>query len=250
MDHTEEHTRRASSFGSQAAAYAKYRPEYPRDMLEWALEPVRNAPGLRVLDVGAGTGKLTGGLVALGLDVVAVEPDRAMLAELTNRYPDVEAMRGTAEELRLPDASVNAAFAGQALHWFDLDRALPEIRRVLRPGGFLVAAWNTYDDSVPWLAEFCDRTETLRRAGQQFNGDVLEPLGPTEIRQFSRYDRHTVDSLVNLVATQSQMLTATPAHRAAVLARGREFLLANPATASGEFDVPIVTEALRATPRW
>jgi SAM-dependent methyltransferase len=249
MDHTEEHTRRASSFGSQAAAYARYRPDYPRELLVWALEPVRDSPGLRVLDVGAGTGKLTGGLVALGVDVVAVEPDPAMLAELTSRFPDVTAMIGSAEDIPLPEDSVHAAFAGQALHWFDLDRALPEIRRVLRPGGSMTAVWNTYDDTVEWVAEFCDISATVRRGGQQFSGEVLEPLGPTEVRTFAHSVRHTVDSLVNNIATHSQILTATPEDRAAILARSREFLRNNPATAHGEFEVPILTEALRSTPR-
>jgi SAM-dependent methyltransferase len=250
MDHIEERARRASSFGSQAAAYAKYRPDYPPDLLEWALAPVRSVPGLRVLDVGAGTGKLTGGLLALGVDVVAVEPDPAMLAELTSRFPDVATLLGTAEDIPLPDASVNAVFAGQALHWFDLDRALPEFRRVLRPGGFAVAVWNTYDDTVPWVAEFCDRTGTIRRGVQRMDDEILGPLGPTERIEFSHRHRQTVDDLLNTVATQSQMLVATPEYRADVLARGREVLLSNPATAHGPFDVPMITEAIRATPRW
>lgn len=250
MDHTDEHTRRASSFGSQAAAYAKYRPDYPRDAIVWALQPVQDEPGLRVLDMAAGTGKLTEGLRAVGAAVVAVEPDAAMLAELTSRFPDVEAIIGSAEDIPLPDDSVHAAFAGQALHWFDLDRALPEFRRVLRPGGSLTAVWNTYDDEVPWVARFCDLSATVRRAGQQFTGEVLEPLGPTEVRQFPHSARHTIDSLINNVATHSQMLTATPEFRDETLARARDFLKSNPATAHGEFDVPIVTEAIRATPRW
>jgi ubiquinone/menaquinone biosynthesis C-methylase UbiE len=250
MDHTEEHTRRASSFGSEAAAYAKYRPDYPRELLVWALAPVRDAPGLRVLDVGAGTGKLTGGLLALDVDVVAVEPDAAMLAQLTSRFPNVEAMIGAAEDIPLPDDSVHAVFAGQALHWFDLDRALPEIRRVLRPGGSLTAVWNTYDDTVPWVGELCDMSHTIRRNGQQSTGEILEPLGPTEVVHFPHSYRHTVDSLVNNIATHSQMLTATPEFRDEVLGQTREFLLANPATSHGEFDIPIITEALQATPRW
>jgi ubiquinone/menaquinone biosynthesis C-methylase UbiE len=250
MDHIDERGRRASSFGSEAAAYAKYRPDYPRELLEWALAPVRDLPDLRVLDIGAGTGKLTSGLRALDVAVVAVEPDPAMLAELTSRFPDVEALLGNAEDIPLPDDSVHGALAGQALHWFDLDRALPEIRRVLRPGGSLTAVWNTYDDSVPWVAELCDMSETIRRGGQVMSGAILEPLGPTEVTQFRHSYRHTVDSLVNNIATHSQMLTAAPEFRAEVLERTREFLLANPATSHGEFDIPIITEAIRATPRW
>jgi SAM-dependent methyltransferase len=245
MDRT-EHARRASSFGSQAAAYAAHRPDYPAGLLAWALAPLRGTGRLRVLDIGAGTGKLTGGLLAQDVDVVAVEPDPAMLAELTSRFPGVDAKAGNAEEIPLPDSSVHAAFAGQALHWFDLDRALPEIRRVLRPGGFLVALWNGYDDNVPWVREFCRISGAAARNEQ--DDDVLDPLGPTETVEFPHSIRRTADSLVATVATQSAMLVSTPEARDRTLSRARDFLLTNPATAHGEFDLPMVTFAIRATP--
>ncbi|HEY3611204.1 MAG TPA: class I SAM-dependent methyltransferase [Pseudonocardiaceae bacterium] len=245
----DEHARRASSFGSQAAAYAEYRPDYPAELLAWALAPLRGCrTKLRVLDIGAGTGKLSAGLLAQDVDVVAVEPDPAMRAELTSRFPEVDAMPGSAEELPLPDSSVHAAFAGQALHWFDLDRALPEIRRVLRPGGFLVAMWNAYDDKVPWVAEFCAASGSVARSDQDIESDILDPLGRTEVIEFPNRIRRTVDSLVATVATQSDMLISTPEERDRTLAAVREYLLANPMTARGEFDVPIQTFAIRATP--
>jgi SAM-dependent methyltransferase len=171
-----------------------------------------------------------------------------MLTELTSRFPEVDAVPGTAEELPLPDSSVHAAFAGQALHWFDLDRALPEIRRVLRPGGFLVAMWNAYDDTVPWVAEFCQISGSVARSGQDVNGDILEPLGRTETVEFPHRGRRTVDSLVATVATQSAILVSTPAERERTLTGVREFLLANDATRHGEFDLPMLTFAIRATP--
>src|SRR5436305_7874146 len=140
-----EWARRASSFGAQAADYDEHRPDYPLAALEWSLAPVGSA-GPRVLDLGAGTGKLTGGLLALGLlDVLAVEPDAEMLGELTRRFPEVDARPGSAEDIPLPDDSVDAVLAGQAMHWFDLARALPEITRVLRPGGVLAGLWNRPD---------------------------------------------------------------------------------------------------------
>lgn len=244
----EEDARRALSFGSQAAAYARYRPDYPADLLAWALAPLRGSGRLRVLDIGAGTGKLSAGLLAQDVDVVAVEPDPAMRAELTSRFPEVDARSGSAEELPLPDSSVHAAFAGQALHWFDLDRALPEVRRVLRPGGFLVATWNAYDDAVPWVAAFCRTSGSVARSAQDIHSGMLEPLGPTEVVEFPNRIRRTVDSLVATVATQSDMLVSMPAERDRTLAAVREFLLANPVTAHGEFDVPIVAFAFRATP--
>lgn len=249
-DDPELHGRRASSFGSQAEAYARFRPDYPLALLEWGLRPVRDAVHLRVLDLGAGTGKLTEGLHALGVRVVAVEPDAAMLAQLRRALPGVDAMAGTAESIPLPDASVNAVFAGQALHWFDLDRALPEIGRVLRPGGSLVAAWNTYDDTVPWVARMCAIADSVRRSSSDFSEpeESLGLLGDVERREFPHQVVKTVESMVGTVATQSAMLISTPDVRERALDELREFLLTNPETAHGEFTVPMVTLAARVTP--
>ncbi|MET9890377.1 class I SAM-dependent methyltransferase [Streptomyces sp. NPDC006465] len=101
----------SSSFGAAAAAYAEHRPDYAQDAVRWALEP---APGPRVLDLGAGTGKLTATLVALGVDVIAVEPDPAMLAQLRRTLPTVRAPPGTAEAIPLRDGSVDAVLAARS----------------------------------------------------------------------------------------------------------------------------------------
>jgi SAM-dependent methyltransferase len=138
-----------SSFGAAAAAYAEHRPGYAEIAVRWALEPVRGRRPLRVLDLGAGTGKLTETLVRLGAEVTAVEPDPGMLAELRRELPSVRSLAGSAEDIPLPDSSADAVLAGQAMHWFDLGRALPEIARVLSPGGVLAALWNVDDDRVP-----------------------------------------------------------------------------------------------------
>ncbi|MEV6866314.1 methyltransferase domain-containing protein [Streptosporangium subroseum] len=97
----------SSSFGAAAVAYAEHRPDYAQAAVRWALEP---APGLRVLDLGAGTGKLTATLVALGVDVVAVEPDPAMLAELRRTLADVRALPGSTADMHLPKTDVAAWF--------------------------------------------------------------------------------------------------------------------------------------------
>lgn len=145
----DERQRLGASFGAAAAAYAEHRPVYAPDAVRWALAP---APGRRVLDLGAGTGKLTATLVSLGVDVIAVEPDAAMLGELRARLPGVRALRGRAEGIPLPDGAVGAVLAGHALHWFDMDLAGPEIARVLAPGGILAGLWNVLDDRVEWVA--------------------------------------------------------------------------------------------------
>lgn len=130
-----ESARRAQVFGSAAAAYARFRPGYPDVAVDWALEPVDDRRAPHLLDLGAGTGKLTASLVERpAVRVTAVDPDPEMLGELRARFPTVDAVSGSAEAIPLPDGSVDAVLVGQAFHWFDAERAIPELVRVLRPG--------------------------------------------------------------------------------------------------------------------
>lgn len=263
----DEHSRRAASFGAAASAYAQHRPDYPVDAIRWALEPLSGlGRPLDALDLGAGTGKLTAQLAGLStgaglLNVVAVEPDPDMLAELRRRLPDVTARAGTAESVPLPDASVDAVLAGQAAHWFDLDRALPEIGRVLRPGGVLAGLWNADDASVDWvvgLHEASGRRTVVPILGtqDQDRGTTawLTEVGkqlfwPTEQGTFSHSHIRTAESMIETLRTHSVFLIMEEAEREAVLADTREFLAATPETASGEFALPLVTIALRAVRR-
>lgn len=140
---------RARSFGGWAQAYDLARPGYPDAALAWLLPPGAQ----RVLDVGAGTGKLTAALVARGLEVVAVEPDPQMLAVLREHHPGLQAFEATAEELPLSAAEVDCVLAGQAWHWFDHAPARAEFRRVLRPGGWVGLVWNVSAATQGWQHE-------------------------------------------------------------------------------------------------
>ncbi|HEU5030313.1 MAG TPA: class I SAM-dependent methyltransferase [Spirillospora sp.] len=243
--------RRASSFGGSAAAYARERPDYPVEAVRWALEPVAARAPLRVLDLAAGTGKLTqvllrGGVVAA--DLVAVEPDAAMLDELRRTVPGVRALEGSAEAIPLPDGSVDAVLVGQAMHWFDLDRALPEIHRVLAGGGVLAGLWNTDDDRVPWVAEM----KRISRSSVSFRNWRPKGLPESawfpvfERAEFPHAQRRTAESMAATIGTHSHMLVLDEAERAAVTERIVGFLRGTPETAEGEFDLPIVTLAARA----
>ncbi len=226
----------ARSFDAAAAEYERHRPEYPREALLWAAERLDLPPGRRVLDLGAGTGKLTRGLLALGLEPVAVEPGPPMLAQLRAALPGVEAHEGSAESIPLPEASVEGAFAGQAYHWFDPTRAVPELHRVLRPGGGLALLWNWGDDRHPLQARI---GEIVGRKDNRFVHDAPDP------RCFELLDESVVESvtvatpasLVARFATTSMLLTADADRREEMLGR-----LGEAARSLGErFDLPQLT---------
>jgi SAM-dependent methyltransferase len=250
-------TRRGSSFGSVAAAYAEHRPGYPVAAVRWCVAPVgRDIRSLRVLDLGAGTGKLTALLVELGAEVTAVEPDPAMREELARGLPSVRALAGSAEQIPLPDASVDAVLCGQSLHWFNLSRALPEIARVLVAGGTLGALWNSDDDRVPWVAGLQDaaggaaspalsrrRSEAASFGPQQFGAALFTP---TERAEFANSQPLTAATLVELIGTHSQFIVMEPEERARTLATVRDYLASRPETAAGPFELPMVTSVIRA----
>jgi ubiquinone/menaquinone biosynthesis C-methylase UbiE len=143
----------ARGFQAGAAAYEAARPGYPDEAVAVLTEALDIAPGRSVCDLAAGTGKFTRRLVELGADVTAVEPVAGMRDQLRSVLPTVEVVEGTAEEIPLPDASVDVVTVAQAFHWFDAPAALAEIRRVLRPGGGLALLWNERDEASAWVAE-------------------------------------------------------------------------------------------------
>ncbi|MEV7189667.1 class I SAM-dependent methyltransferase [Kitasatospora sp. NPDC093102] len=246
-----------SSFGRAAVAYAEHRPDYAPDAVRWALE---TAPGPRVLDLGAGTGKLTATLIALGHDVAAVEPDRAMLAELRASLPAVRALPGSAEAIPLPDGSVDAVVSGNAMHWFDMDVAGPEIARVLAPGGVLAGLWNVFDDRVDWVAGLARvtgpaaigprdvpgswRTETARMHLPTSGGDAR--FDSVEQAEFPHGQRRTADSLVATLATKAGVLVMPEQRRESLMGETRAYLAGRPETGGGEFTLPMLTSVLRA----
>lgn len=246
----ELYARRAASFGKVAAEYAAHRPDYPVDALRWALAPAGAAGPLHVLDLAAGTGKLSRTLVALGHRVTAVEPDAAMLDELRHQVPEAAALPGTAEKIPLPDASVDAVVVGQAIHWFDQDRALPEIARVLRPGGPLATLSNADDDRVGWVAGLGEvsPSQVSFLGWTDSPGRKIEPhpaFSAPESADFPHLLPRTAESLLATIATHSHMLVLEPAEREAAKQRIADYLYSRPETAEGEFDLHLVTRVQR-----
>jgi ubiquinone/menaquinone biosynthesis C-methylase UbiE len=141
--------------------YERARPEYPAEAIAWITRELDLREGRTVADLGAGTGKLTRALIATGARVIAVEPGDAMLAELHRVLPGVAALRGAAEAIPLADESVDAITAGSAFHWFRHEEALPELHRVLRPGGALGVLWNSRDHERPLQQRVVDRIASV-----------------------------------------------------------------------------------------
>jgi SAM-dependent methyltransferase len=260
------HARRAASFGPAAPEYALHRPDYPNEAVAWALALLpkdapnggpHRAPHVgRVLDLGAGTGKLTAAIVRCGVPtaaVLAVEPDDGMRAELSRQLPEIATLRGSAERIPAEDGAVHAVLVGQAFHWFDPDRALPEIARVLRPGGVLAAIGNTEDDSVGWVAELAAATQTVQSAVGIGLGFVDVPTHPAFGKLTQRRFRwcwpRTIDSLLATVSTHSWVLVSRSDERAAALAAIRRFLEQHPVTRDGAFELPMQTLVHQVTRR-
>src|SRR3954469_25352344 len=176
-----------------------------------------------VLDLGAGTGKLTQRLLELGLDVFAVEPLDEMRALIP---PPARSLPGTAEDIPLPDASVDAIVVGQAFHWFDRERALPEMARVLRPGGTVGLLWNLDDDRVPWVARLCDltgseaRVSALTEAPPPYQGriDLATPVHGA----FDYLESYDEQRLLAMVASRSQTILLAPDEREQLFQAVRE----------------------------
>ncbi len=214
------------SFGNVAQTYHRIRPHYSRELLDRAQEALELDAGARVLDLAAGTGRLTQELSRRFTHVVAVEPDERM------REVHGEALAGSAEAIPLEDVSVDAVFVGEAFHWFDPAAAIPELVRVLRPhGGLAVVSthwWETEpplaDQALELLSEPYERSLPLRRPpwDDAFAASPFEPL-----RYERADDELTVDpeTLLTLYSTTSSLAALPPDERAALLTRVRPLLV-------------------------
>lgn len=205
----------ARSFDLAADAYARARPGYPDEAVRWLVD----GDARDVLEVAAGTGKLTAGLRAAGHRVVATDVSATMLARLAATVPDTRVAAGAAEQLPVRSRSADVVVGAQAFHWFDLARALPEAARVLRPGGVLALVWNARDDRIPWVRRV---GEHLGRTGP--DAAVLEAVGssglfaPLESARFRFWQPLNRDSLRDLAASQSRIALLSDTERRRVLA--------------------------------
>jgi SAM-dependent methyltransferase len=240
----EDRNEQAASFGAAAGIYERARPEYPDEAVDWLLPPGAR----RVLDVGAGTGKLTHALLTRNLAVTAVEPSGGMRTELARVLPAVTVLAGSAEDIPAAAGTADAVLLAQAWHWVEPARAVPEVARVLRPGGRLGLVWNMRDERVDWVAEL---TRIIHTGSYTDNGSeapvVGPPFGPLERLDVEWSMPVTADRLVDLVASRSYIITMEPAERDRRLRQVRELVASHPAIAGAtEFPLPYVTRCSRA----
>jgi SAM-dependent methyltransferase len=232
-----------TAFAEVAGAYERGRPAYPEEAVQWLTgdEPKD------IVDLGAGTGKLTRALVALGHRVTAIDPLPEMLELLPANAPGAFAILGTAEVIPLPDAHADVVTCGQSFHWFDRSLALPEIARVLRPDGRLALIWNTRDDRVPWVARLSGiiGEESVRREDllpEAVGESAL--FGPVETAEFGFEQHLDRKMLMDLVLSRSYCAKLPPPEREPILdAVGH---LYDEVAAPDGIRLPYVSECFRA----
>jgi len=236
---------RALSFAGVADAYDRARPSYPRAAVEW----LTGRDPLSVLELGAGTGKLTDTLLELGHDVLATDPLDEMLQHLRLRHPDCRTAVASAEEVPVASRSVDVVIAAQAFHWFDLDRALPEIARVLKPEGVLSLVWNTRDERIPWVRRLGRLIDTAEDDRDPVDTLVASRIfGFVEEETFRFWQPLRKDDLRDLVTSRSTIAVKGEMERDRIL-RQVDALFDEYEAGSGGLLMPYVTKCFRAVVR-
>jgi len=223
---------------SNPGDYEAARPSYPPDAVAWFVEHLRIAPGATVVDLAAGTGKLTRLLVPAGASLIAAEPVAGMRATFRDVLPNVPIIATTAEQLPFRDGSLDAVTIAQAFHWFDEDRAIAALARAVRVGGRVGLVWNARDRSVPWVNDvwaIMDRVEKRApwRDHENWRDSALRDrpgFGPLNAAEFRHEQTVTPAAMVQRVASVSHVAVLPHAEREAVLEEVRNVLRSDPTT--------------------
>jgi SAM-dependent methyltransferase len=233
-----------AGFETGADLYERARPSYPEAAVAHLVATTGIGGGSRVLDLAAGTGKLTRQLRAHGAVCLAVEPSASMLEVFRRTVPDVAAAAGTAETIPAAGATMDSVVVGQAFHWFDPARALPEVARVLRPGGWLALIWNERDEADPAMAELVRISRWDRSApypvGMDF-GTVIDAsnlFGSVDRTKYPFVQWLDLTSFVEQVASRSYVQVLPDRERQDLLAQVASF----GATLGDPIAMPYITD--------
>lgn len=262
---SEVHEIAARGFGAEAAAYDRARPSYPPEAIEWLAANLGIGPGRQVVDLAAGTGKLTSLLASTGADIIAVEPVNSMRARLRELLPGIPVLSGVAEALPLADRSVDVVLVAQAFHWFDARQAMAEIARVVRPGGYLGLIWNARDRGLEWVDQVwsvMDRVErrapwreerdgtgpedrTLARSERYLAGPGDSDWSPWTESTFYHVHYSTHDDVVDRMRSVSHIAVLSPPCQDNVLSEVRTILTEHPQTrAESTVGIPYRVDAM------
>jgi SAM-dependent methyltransferase len=222
------HETASKAWADSAEVYERARPGYPAEAIA-RLHDLGLGPDSDVLDLAAGTGKLTRALIAAGARVTAVEPLFAMRQMLQQRLPEATIMEGTAERIPVQDGSIDLVTVAQAFHWFDADSAMREIARVLRPGGGLAAIWNVRDESVEWMAMIRELLEEHKaQTPDHRTGDWRRPFetgalfAPLELETYVHVQEVSRADALDVFASRSYVAALPEPDRLALLERVAE----------------------------
>jgi len=243
-----ETTPRRLTFGAHAEEYDLARPEWPVEVARWFVPE----DAALVIELGAGTGKLTRALAALEVRVVAVEPDERMLDVL--RESGLDGVHGSAEKIPFADGGADAVVAGSCVHWFDLEKALPEIHRVLRPGGRFAFGWNGRDGRHPTIermneAIYSRAPDLTRWRGRDWESEVTSAglFGDVEHALFEHVHELPREALDAHLWSYATVASLPEPERADVFSDIAEILDSDPdVSRDGRLLLPFAVPAYRA----
>lgn len=256
---TEARIHRAAARGFEAAVdrYERGRPGYPPEAVDLLVSQLEIRAGRDLLELGAGSGKFTELVVGSGARITAVEPVRAMRAALVVRCPTVVVLDGTAESIPVADGTADLAVCAQAFHWFEAERALGELHRVLRPGGGLGLIWNVRDETSGWSRQLTAIFDAVAGDGPRYRDgrwriafERTAWFGPLQHRAVDHVHKVTRAAFVDRAMSVSYVASAAQDERRRIQAEVERLLDADPDLAGREHvGVPYRTDVFWTTRR-